>query len=457
MMENNDDQKHFLSSKIISQELIYGSNEVIILDDDDFIQTTYSLFASNELNQEDEQFNNSCQNEDLLKQPNDLIDLTLNDDFNLYDMFMVNSGQNLDLNLNDKRFLKQEMTYNVKKEMELKTMTDLEEIPEIILVEDEVSMTVNNTPNSNLNVNSTEKKFTCPDCSKTFNKSFNYKRHLSLHKIKNDNLKKNSCPNCRKEIADQSNFIKHLKICSPDSIEKIKLKKIKKMDSKKEYDCMVCGKKFSKNFNLMRHLGVHFLNELNRSGNSQISLDDRLFNQQVKINLYECENCHRKFSTKQLLLDHKLKWHGTNYTCKYCKGVSFKEKIEFIRHLNLNHKFGFKFECKFCKISFPSINQYIQHNLTHLNKLEDNCFEKLNKILDNNRADCSSCINRNKVKNIQCLFCGKNFSKKFNLNRHLENKHSNKNDNQYQSNQLFSLRQKQFFEQNKPNFLINKI
>lgn len=464
MMENNDNKNNILNvinSKTINQDMVYEANEIIILDDDDFIQTTFNLFSRNELNQEDDQFNTTCSNEELLKQPSDIIDLTINDDFDLYDMFMVNSGSNY--NLNDNKNLKHEISLMVKTELESKTMNNLIEIPEIILIEDEVSSSDNYNSTCNFTENSKSKIFTCLECSKSFNKSYNHKRHVSLHKIKNGetsscHLKKNSCPNCRKEITDRSNFIKHLKICSPESIEKFQTKKKNKLDNKKEYECLVCGKIFNKKYNLTRHLGMHFLNELNRGGKCPINLDDRSLDLQVKINLYECESCNRKFSTKQLLLDHKTKWHGTNYECKFCQGVSFNEKIEFIRHLNLDHKLRFKFECKFCKDTFRYISQYIQHNLTHLNNFEDNYLEKFNKTSDTNSTDCSKSNFNKELKNIQCLFCGKKFSKKYNLKRHLEKKHSIANDdNQNQINQLFSMRQNQFFEQNKAYIMINKI
>ena len=74
--------------------------------------------------------------------------------------------------------------------------------------------------------------FKCEYCEKTFNKSYNYKRHLFLHESKTneDSSSNNSgsffvneCPKCKRRILDKSNYAKHVKICYHKSLNKIKL------------------------------------------------------------------------------------------------------------------------------------------------------------------------------------------------------------------------------------------
>ena len=67
--------------------------------------------------------------------------------------------------------------------------------------------------------------YTCDHCSKTFNKSYNFKRHLFAHKSSHDSalFTVNECPNCRRRIMDKSNFAKHVRLCN----QKVSSKKVK--------------------------------------------------------------------------------------------------------------------------------------------------------------------------------------------------------------------------------------
>ncbi|RNA25898.1 gastrula zinc finger -like [Brachionus plicatilis] len=349
-MEYNDNKNFILNCKMINQDL---GDEVIILDDDDFIQTTFSLFSTNELSQQKEQINNVSLTENLLQPSCDFIDLTSNDDFDLYDIFMLNQDQNYNLT---SQFNENEITLSVKPELESKKLTSFQAIPQACLKYGEISILDYMSPPDNSIENLTEKnkRFTCSECIKTFDKSYNYKRHLLLHQIKNNesssfDFESNHCPNCNKQIADRSNFIKHLKICSPHSLENFRSKKKMKSANLNQFSCPICEKIFSKKSNLNRHLGVHFMNELNRNNDLSINVTERPVNGPVSIHLYECENCLRRFSNKQLLNNHK-------------------------------------------------------HRLTHLNKAKCNQWDKINNLSDVNTdgSDCSF----NAMKNIQCLYCG---------------------------------------------------
>lgn len=142
------------------------------------------------------------------------------------------------------------------------------------------------------------KRFQCEQCNKRFDKSYNYKRHLFMHKsqtsnqIKTKNFQINVCPNCDRQILDKSNFVKHLKICNRKNLQKkkgsilndyqvtiqtneenndqcdmiesidISSNKVKLASSENNLECQLCKKIFNKKFNFNRHLRSHFLNEI---------------------------------------------------------------------------------------------------------------------------------------------------------------------------------------------------
>lgn len=192
--------------------------DIIILNDDDFIQATFNLFNShnqtNELNEiKPYLIKSPSQTSDLLI---DLIDLTSCDDFDLNDLFLENSNLcNMQTNSEVKNY-----ENFIKNEFDFKTFNYYNNNEEIIINDDDLDESDQSEESvqsiSNLSIKSTDKseskkEFKCEFCSKIFNKTYNYKRHLLQHqtitKIENE------CPNCKRKILDKSNFNKHFKIC----------------------------------------------------------------------------------------------------------------------------------------------------------------------------------------------------------------------------------------------------
>ncbi|CAF0841485.1 unnamed protein product [Brachionus calyciflorus] len=458
-----------------------SENDTIILDDDDFIQTTLGFFNTGEINEthsvnfEHTQSLISPDNNHINDEQINLIDLTSCDDFDLNDIFML-SSQNYSLNTeqNECLTLKKEAFLEIKSEYDFKSVDfNFQSIPELILIDDEESQTINHklSENSSITIDehfqekslesNSKTVLKCPTCFKIFNKSYNYKRHLFLHKVKSNeldtdkNFKVNNCLKCNKTILDKSNFVKHLKLCNPEGIRNFlddeKMNRSK--ESSNRFKCEVCEKVFSKRFNYQRHLRVHFLNEANRNGDNLKS--DYKDNKKPLIELYECARCGRKFTTKELLNSHYTKWHLTQNKCELCSEI-FNEKIDFIKHLNLNHSIQFKFECKYCRKTFRYVSQYSQHCQTHLNQMRFNSNERIEENnLDRNLSN----------KQISCDICGKTFSKSFNLERHLYTLHLKESNPTNESSYLLNdeinyesnVKQKQFYQQNKLNYQLYKI
>lgn len=316
----------------------------------------------------------------------------------------------------------------------------------------------------------------------------------------------------KRRILDKSNFSKHLKLCS----QKMLTKKIKyfsyppsqtsslnecennnnnnnKSDNEKTskkisptingklstiYDCELCQKKFTKKFNYHRHIRMHFLNEImnhqhdptNEYRTSTIVAVASAAG--ITPNFYECNSCPRKFNENKQLILHQSKWHLNLFECEYCSEVNrpkFSGKFDYIKHLNMTHKFHFKFKCKYCCKHFKFMSQYIQHRQNHLIKIrggEEND-------LDDEEIPLAD-------KQIKCNFCGRKFSNLFNLKRHTDARHpvrcrddnfdkddeaSDQLSNQANNRNTSSIKlkfdcntnQKTFYERNKLNFHLNKI
>lgn len=397
--------------------------DIIILNDDDFIQATFNLMEQNEFvpNHYEQKYefktdtlNNPVDNSDLMI---DLIDLTSCEDFDLNDLFLIqetseNSFKNDDQN-QQQQLIKNEFDF---KFFNLNQNDNIEEI--VINDFEEVYQTESCQSNDDtiINDSSNKKVLKCDYCSKTFNKTYNYKRHLQQHtEVKNIH----TCPGCDRKILDKSNFSKHLKLCCNSTIIKSNdlnpNKSLKK--SNNEYECSICRKVFNKKYNFFRHLKVHSLNNKKNFEHVQSHNSTSEF--------YQCEKCNRCFVELAQLQTHIKTWHYANITCKYCE-MNFDEKFEYIKHLNTFHSFNFKFECKYCKKRFRYFSHYQQHKNIH-EKVKTSNLSFQNKSFDESRQveqEILNEINKNSTFQInQCYVCGKKFSKLFNFKRHIKNSH----------------------------------
>ena len=221
--------------------------DIIILDDDDFIQTTFNLLNVLPPKNADagQQSNMYCFDSHALQQENTLIDLTSCDDFDLNDLLMIHSN-GASQSFMDSNQKKNQPDSSIKNEIDFKVfnfhLNNFEGCMEEILIEDEETdnsahrqqqaehlpleadvslspfLTYRQASDKGHTSKEDNKIFKCQVCFKTFNKAYNLNRHLLIHEHTEaslfKSLKINECPRCARRIVDRSNFKKHLKICN---------------------------------------------------------------------------------------------------------------------------------------------------------------------------------------------------------------------------------------------------
>jgi hypothetical protein len=148
--------------------------------------------------------------------------------------------------------------------------------------------------------------YKCETCSKTFNKVYNYKRHIFSHKSRESNYRVrtkqfqiNQCSNCKRRIIDKSNFVKHVKICKQKQLKQRFEKAFESQNTiveliqidaspidddqldnkckKVELECELCHKIFNRKFNFHRHLRMHFLNEILNHQHDPINTNKKFY------------------------------------------------------------------------------------------------------------------------------------------------------------------------------------
>ena len=105
-----------------------------------------------------------------------------------------------------------------------------------------------------------------------------------------------------------------------------------------QFQCSICKKFCSNNFNFKRHNQRHHSTEAKADEN---------------ITLINCEQCSKKFPNFESLMNHvkKHKRKTVTHKCEECD-----------KHIKVCHT---KMLCKMCKNSFPTSKEMKKHILSH--------------------------------------------------------------------------------------------
>lgn len=164
----------------------------------------------------------------------------------------------------------------------------------------------------------------------------------------------------------------------------------------KTCECKICGRKFYRNCSLALHLKSHSDEEY-----------------------CSCKECGKSF-TRLINLERHMKVHAEveQFPCQNCDKV-FKDKSNLLRHA-IVHSAPKMFPCDICHKSYKSQDHLdIHHQTSHVSDTSlltcSTCGETFNNFSELIKHDSTHSVD----KPYHCRFCGKSYSQKSILRKHL--------------------------------------
>jgi KRAB domain-containing zinc finger protein len=209
----------------------------------------------------------------------------------------------------------------------------------------------------------------------------------------------------------------------------------------KDFNCMVCDKKFDTKENLKFHLAFHkekvsckfcsrklLPKNLERHMKYHENLSCKICSksflatanlaQHMKVHekSFECDKCGKKFARKFYLENHKLSHVKSQpYQCDLCPSA-FTHKTSLVTHLRSNHIGNLDFiNCSKCRYKTKSANAFNKHKKTH-NK--SHCCPKCEKKFPDSSKLKRHIAVHEAIKPFQCNQCPFRARNKHDLKQH---------------------------------------
>ncbi|XP_044203525.1 zinc finger protein 665-like isoform X1 [Thunnus albacares] len=207
---------------------------------------------------------------------------------------------------------------------------------------------------------------------------------------------------------------------------------------KKSYDCPTCGRGFSHNTALQRHLVIHsgkrpfkcFIcgRGFTQSGNLKTHMkvhkgelpnwtlvQEKSAPKESPETVHMCGECGMDFPQKQQLEEHRES-HKKAYACPDC-GKTFKNEYYFKLHQR-RHSGDYLFFCSECGKSFLTTNSLKKHKLTHTGEKNFHC-EQCGRAFSQASHLKGHLKTHSGERPYLCSICGKSYSKAYVLKVHL--------------------------------------
>ena len=239
-------------------------------------------------------------------------------------------------------------------------------------------------------------KFRCESdgCNKVFTSQVGLTGHVNkVHLGQPVKEKKYECEKCSFKTNSREDLWEHKKVdhneeieCKPCSMVFVNYQTLKAHNNLKHSDddqqiCYYCGKEFSSNITLQRHLKFHSgqrftCNICNKSMSTKASYQDHMERhkpeRERKYKFY-CTYCGKGFSVKSNYEDHQNKHTGNKpYKCNVCfKTFGFRSMLK--KHKIFVHSSERPFKCGYCMKGFKFMNLLKNHVTIHTNKSRHVC------------------------------------------------------------------------------------
>ncbi|XP_077112982.1 uncharacterized protein LOC143768177 [Ranitomeya variabilis] len=250
-------------------------------------------------------------------------------------------------------------------------------------------------------VHTKERRFSCLQCGKNFNKKSELVRHERVH----TGEKPYSCSECGKCFHRKSILVGHQRIHKRE----------------KPYSCLECGKCFTRKSSLVLH-------QRTRTGEKPFSCSEcgKCFHRKSDLvghqrthtgeKPYSCLECGKCFTEKSSLVLHQRTHTGEKpFSCSECRKC-FKQKSHLVAHQR-THTGEKPFSCLECGKCFALKLTLVVHQRTHTGEKPYSCLECGKCFVDKSHLVIHKRTHTGEKLN-SCLECGKSFPEKSGLVRH---------------------------------------